>query len=878
MALFTRVRAFLQRRRVARELDDELAFHIEMETDANVSRGLPPDEARRQALADFGDVTRTREAVLGVRSLALDSLWQDLRSAARGLNGARGFTFAAAGMLALAIGIVTAMFTIVDALVLRPVPFRDAEQLAQVRMNPDWGGPSQGLTPAVLQAWQESPAFDSVEWARSETALLEAGDTVIARGMATVTPGIFGLLGGVRPLHGRLFDASDGEAGRRDQIIVSETLWRSQFGGDPALVGQPITVDDERLTVVGILPAAFRFPASDTVLWRPVDPAGAPDELISAYARFARGIPRQDAERLATEAARQANAENAERRLWVSPLASGLRDEYSSRAIVLLAGGVLLVFLVLCGNVCGLLLARLTARRGEFGVRAVFGAARGRLMRQAFVESGVLGVIGAAAGAGIAWVLVSVAEALIPPSLLTQTLNPLHLDGRALAATSIAALAATLATGLVPAWLGTRVDIAGSLRRLDPGGTKAPGARALGRGLLVAEVALACMLLVCATLLARSFVNLTSADRGLDTTGITTLWLSLTAIDSEDTALREAIARSLEDELRAIPGVQQVAWSYGLPPRGGTTNVGDWVSDVPGASPMRLRPEHYRVSPEFFALYGIPIIRGRNLVPSDQYTDVIVSERLAQALWQGADPIGRTYRFAREYYRIDEGGPRAELGDEQIYRVVGLAREIRFPAVSDPLGFDADVPQLYSLYTPAPTPMISLRCEPACDIAVIRHRLASTHPIVSVQRARPAEADYAAALVRPRAAATLALAFAVVALLAAATGLFSVLSYTVNRRRREFGIRVALGASPAQIRSIVFRDGLAVTIAGLVLGSLLAALLARVLSALQYGVTAGDPISIAIVVGMIGLTAIAAMWRPAQMAGHIEPARLLRQE
>ena len=399
----------------------------------------------------------------------------------------------------------------------------------------------------------------------------------------------------------------------------------------------------------------------------------------------------------------------------------------------------------------------------------------------------------------------------------------------------------------------------------------------LGRGLLIAEVALACTLLVGATLLTRSFVNLTSAERGLDTAGVTVLYLNLSEVgDSGDDARFEVLLQTIEDELRAFPGVQQVASSYGLPPRGGGGGVGEWTADLPGASPIRMEVSHYRVSPDFFSLYGIPITRGRNLSRSDPYTDVIVSETLAETLWPGADPVGRTYRFAQEFGRIENGEARTELAEAQVYRVVGLAREIHYPAVSSPRGYDG--PELYSLYTPFSLPMVSLRCEPVCEIPVIRHRLASAFPAVGVQSAWYAESYYAAALVRPRVAATLALVFAAVAILAAATGLFSVLSYTVNSRRREFGIRVALGASPAEIRRVVFRDGLAVTLVGLIAGAIIALLLARVLSALLFEVSAFDPLSFLVVLAAIGLTAILAVWRPASIAGHVDPVRLLRTE
>jgi predicted permease len=856
-SLMTTVRGLWQRRRAHGELDDELAFHVEQETDANIARGMTPDEARIAALRAFGGITQAKEMVRDVRTLPIESIWQDVRHAARVLGARPRFTLATAGMLALAIGLTTAMFTLVDALIVRPVPFRDPDRLAHVLMGTDRGGRTI-VAPAVVRAWRESPAFAAAESASSDTALIEVAGTVVERDVATVTPGLFDMLGGVRPLHGRLFSPTDGRPGQSDRLLVSETAWRALFNADPSLVGQAVIVDGERLTVIGILPAEFRFPSAKTVFWRPTDLGGA-EEWAVAYVRFAPGVPREDALRLATTAARDADATNAtlNLRARVYPVA-GLADDYTRRALPLLMGAVLLVFLVLCGNVSSLLLARLTARRREFGMRAALGAARGRLMRQALIESAVLGTVGLIIGAGMAWALVAIARALLPEPLLLQTLNPLNLDARALSATSLAGLSATLAAGLVPAWLGTSVDAGDSLRVVDRSKTEPRSTRALSRALLIVEVALACTLLVGATLLTRSFVNIARADRGLDTTNVTTLWLALPAVAAKDVTARALLARNVDDTLRQLPGVRALAWSYGLPPGGGMWSHGEWISDLRGAPAVNMDVARYNVSQEFFALYGIPILKGRSFAPSDDYATVIVSERFAAALWPAADPIGRTFRFGKEQFRV-----------------VGLAREIHYPSI-DAL---RDGPEFYHPYQPASTPMVSLRCDPACPPpAVIRHRLASAHPTVRVQDAAPIELDYAAEIARPKAAAALAGTFAVIGVIAAAGGLYGVLSYAVGRRRREFGIRAALGASRGEIRRVVLRDAAVVATSGVAIGALFAAVLARAVSSLQYGVTPGDPLSWSLVLGMIALTTGVASWGPAAAAATLDPLVLLRED
>ncbi len=872
---FRRLRARLKYRRFNAELKDELDVHRAMAEDELRVSGGAPDDVQRQAARQIGNVTLARESARGVWLAPwLESVWQDVRHAVQTLAMHRGFTVTAAAMLALGIGITTAMFTVVDALVFRPAPFREPDQLALVLTGNERGVRDSVVPAAIAKAWRESGAFEVVESARPWSGLLEAGDTVVERRMAAVTPGVFDMLGNVRPLHGRLFHEAEGQAGQADRVLISEAIWRTLYGADPALVGASITVDGERLTVVGVLAADFRFPEATTVLWRPADLNQA-GESARPYVRFASGIPRDDALRIATDAARavDARARQVNALALASPVA-GLSDDYSTRAVPLLAGGVALVFLVLCANVSSLLLARLTTRRREFSMRAALGASRARLLRQALIESVALGTLSVAGGIGVAWALVSIARAFLPEPILQQTLNPLNIDGRGLLASSAAGLIATMAAGLLPAWLSTRADAGESLRVSGRSGTEPRGARVLTRTLLVTEVALACTLFVGAALLMRSFVNLANADKGLDTVGVTTAWLVLPTIESDpddETTIRAALARSIEDDLRHLPGVQRLAWSYGIPPEGGFQDDGTWIADEPGAVAASMHLNHYVVSSEFFPVYRIPILKGRSFNTSDGFRDVVVGEHFARALWQDVDPVGRTFRNAAQVQKST-----MQPGPQATYRVIGVARELRYPSIDSNSGFDG--PEIYHPYTPAGTPMVSLRCEPTCDTAAIRHRLASTHSAVRVQRATITAERYAREIVRPRASAALAVTFAAIAIAAAAGGLLSVLSYAVSRRRREFGIRLALGASPGQIHRTVLRDGLVVAASGLAIGSILAAATARAITSLQYGVTSADPLSWATVLGAIAATAVVASWGPARAAARVDPAVLLREE
>jgi len=801
---------------------------------------------------------------------------RDLASAFRQVRRNPALSALAIATLALGIGLSTAMFTIVDALLLRPLPFPDPEQLSRVCLCPERGGGSMVVPPAVLPAWRDSPAFTAVEAYTRGTSVIELEDDELAVTSARVTPGLFGMLG-VRPELGRLFTADEGAAGADDRVLLAEDLWRRAFGADPGLVGRRIIVDGHSLLVVGIL-ADFRFPQWDTLIWMPIDYAAPGASVASATAmpivRWAPGVPEDDARRLAMEAALAADPslEFDPRRVGVVRFVRPFRlieepDDYYGRAGPLLGGGVALVFLLLCANVSGLLLVAFTARRHQFGICSALGASRFRLLRQALLESAVLSALGALVGVGLAWSLVSAAHGFLPPTLVQRSLNPVGLDARALAAASAAGLVATLAAGLLPALVATGRDPVASLRS-GGAGTETRTGRMTTRALLVTEVAMACALLIGATLLVRSFVNIAGADRGLDARGVmtVTVWFPEPEADAEEEAPEPAVRLSLinaiEEEVRALPNVRDVALSFGMPPDDGGFWFGDgWRPDSANADPLDLgMVDYYEVSGEFFRFYGIELLAGRAFRPGDTVNDVIVGERLAALLWPSADPVGRSFQF-----------------DDRSYRVIGLATEIHYPS----LEANTDNPELYQHFFAAERRglMMSLRCAGACpDAARLSERIRAVGGAIQTVRTGLLEDQYQQQLARPRAAAALGSAFAMIAVLVAMGGLFSVLAYAVSRRRREFGIRVALGAGKRDLARLVQRDGISVATVGLLVGSAGAWAVQRVLAAFQYGVTLTDPLNWLVVAGVIFAATLLASWRPAARAGRVDPAELLRQE
>lgn len=843
------------------DLNEEFMARVRKDG-ASAARGWYWRHAARSVLPALRRRRRTSVPAPKPR-ISIDSLRYDARSALRHFVH-RPWSFAAAvGLLGVAIGLTTAMFTIVDALVLRPAPFADVDRLAKLNMRFERGGPL--TTPlAVFNAWRRSGAFTAVEGAQTSDALVRTDAGMVTRSVARITPGLLELAGGVRPVRGRLFTPSDGGPGD-DHVLISEETWHTLYGGDPAIVGRQITIDRKPVVVVGILPSDFRFPAWNTTIWRASRFDANQNDRVLVYVRFPPGVPRQDALRVATATAIEADPRYA-RMLADAGSVAGTLDQDYARALPLLSGGVVFLFLVLCANVSSLLLSGFTSRAAEFSTRAALGASRGRLVREAFMESAVCGAGGVILGFAIGGGLVALARAFLPATAVLHSLNPLDLDARALAATSIVGILATLAAGVLPAVIATRVDAGRALQLAGRGGTESPRARFTTRALLVGQIAVTCTLLIGAAVLVRSFVNLATADRGLDTRNTLYANVALTDPIFATTESRVAVSRVLRDAIDALPDVAATAWSYGRPPGGSVTRRGTWTSDGPNPVSTELAAHQYFVEPDYFALYNIPILRGRLFSSSDATNAVVVSERLARVLWADTDPVGRRFTYQ---------DPEGREGRVQ-FEAVGLASEIRYPS----LDRENDIPQFYSLQRAgSPVVFLNVRCRIRCPPAeALRERLLEAHPRIVVQRVGRVEATYLSELALPRLAATLAFVFAATALVAASAGLFSLLSHGVARRRREFGIRSALGASPSAIRRLVWRDGLTVSLIGLGLGTVASLLLSRGIAALLYDVSPTDPLSWSIVACVLALTIAVASWPPAREAVRANAVTLLREE
>lgn len=800
----------------------------------------------------------------------------DVRRAWTRLRRGHATFMLAVVMLALAVGITTAMFTVVDALMLRPVPFRDADTLSAVVSSVEGGrGFMPFGPPALLRAWRESGAFSAVEGVIQWPVVLEGGQGLISQAGARISPGMLRMLG-VRPLHGRAFAEGEGRAGSDDRLLISEEVWDRVYARDPQIIGKRIQVSGTPMEVIGVMPKGFRFPYSRTQAWMPANfdsTASAYEKSrVMVFARLAPGVPAEDATKRADIAAHASGALARDRGTLLRPIAAGMVDAYSRRAVTALAVGVALVFLVLCFNAMNLMLTRFSARQREFGVLSALGASRGRLFREALAETALMGVAATVMAWLLAHGLVALAIRYLPDVFLSNTLAPIAVSTRTLAATSMLALSALAIAGIAPAWLATRVDAAESLRVVVRG-TEVKSRRRLSRALLVGEVALATTLLAGAALLTRTFVNLVHADRGLNAEGVITAWVSLPEFAFGERAGRLAFASTLEERLRHLPGVTQVSLSNGVPPGAGVIYFGEIRVQDPEPREIELRELNiYNVTPRFFDLFGIRLRSGTTFSEPARGDEVIVGERLARTLWPDGQALGRTFTVGT---------------GKLVHRVVGVVDEIRTPSL-DPR---VDVPEMYRPLAvdregrvehsalASGEIFVALRCDAACPpLPAVADAVRSISAQVLIPRLGFMDEAYLKELARPRAAAALAVVFGIVAVLACAGGLFGVLNASVASRRREFGIRVALGIEPARLRRLVMTDAAGLAAAGLAIGSLGGWILGQSLSAVSYGVQATDVPSWAGVCATLGLALLAAAWRPATEATRVDPVALLRQE
>jgi predicted permease len=873
------------------EVDEELAFHLDMRTDALVREGMDREAARARARREFGNLDEARRSMLDAdartegrrrRAEWLDELRQDVRFAVRALRRGPGFTLAAALTLALGIGASTAMFSVLNGVLLRDLPVRDQDEIVVLWTEaPARASEHLPVMHREMAAFRESSrTLSSVAGVMYQGALeqvlTEAGSALTVN--ATWVTGNFLPVLGVAPVHGRTLLPADDVPGAAPVMVIGYGFWQRHFGGDPAAVGRTFEMNGKRFSVVGILPRGFEYPRGAEV-WVPAIPdfpatleANAHPAQVIVFDLVGRLAPGSTPEEARDEYAAFQRAGDPQRppamrgmRPVVTPLPELITGD-ARAALWTSAAAVGLLLLIACANVANLLLIRGSARTQELAVRSALGASKGRLVRQLLAESGVLAIAGGALGIALAVAGVRLLAASAPPELPRREM--IAVDGRVLLFALAATAAAALLSGLLPALLAAAGELSVWLR----GGHRATsrGGRALRHGLVIGQVSLAILVVAGAGLLVRSLVVLQNVELGFDHERLVVVQTSFPPGLLPERAAQVALQEEMVARVGAIPGVAGAA----AMPKPPFSAEGGWsamytgegqTAEAQAANPM-VNLEV--VGPGYFRTLQIPIRRGRPFGEQDRddAPDVaILSESAARQAWPGEDPVGKRVRL---------GGPGAP---GEWATVVGVVAETRYRELTSAQP---------TLYLPirqfgGPVPMtlaVRTRSDPASIVPQIRGTLQQIHPALLVAGGGSMRQLLAAPLARPRFSTFLLGTFAAATLLLTAVGLYGAIAATVRGRTREFGIRLALGARADELRGLVVRQGMWLAFWGCLVGVAGALAGTRLLRSLLYEVSPTDPATFAVVIGVILATAALASYLPARRASRVDPVNTLRAE
>ena len=874
--------SWFARKKWEQDASDELRFHIEQQTGANIAAGMAPEEARREAALQFGAVEGVKEDCREQRrGFWLETIAADARYAFRMMRKNPGFAAIAILTLALGIGANTAIFSVVYAVLLKPLPYADPSQLVLVtEAKPQEGVELTGTSYPNFEDWRaQNNVF-------SELAADQAHDlTVTGRGepfvvnTTVVTPEIFALLE-AQPLLGRTFVPGDGKRGAAPVVILSENIWRSRFGADPKIVGSSVSLDKRSFTILGIMRSGFRAPtlSRNQDIWIPL----VDDPLFGTWmarrgGHWARVIGRlkpgvsmaqaqADMEAIAGRLGKDFPEENAGWTIRVQPLQKAMVGDVKPALLVLL-GAVALVLLIACANIANLLLARATSRAKEMSVRIALGAGRGRIVRQLLTESAALGLLGGAAGILVAYWGVQSLRSFLPAEM--AQMKAIRVDGWVLAFALFLSVAASLVFGLAPALFAAGSDLQKTLRE-GAGRGGASGSRQKARSILAAaEIAVAMVLLVGAGLLVRSFISLTAVSPGFRTERLMKAEVSLPQFEYSTPAQWNAFANDLLARIQAEPGMRDSAIAIPLPLADGNVNLGFEIEGVAAAPSTNTRAADYvAASPEYFRVMGVPLLRGREFSRADVASTprvAIISEAMARTYFPNEDPIGRRIIFG---FPPDGDAPREIVGIVGDVRDVGLRQE---PAA-----------MMYVPYAQAPfwgavvVTRSSLSLSSFAD-AVRRdaNAIDKDLPVTDIA-AMPDVVN--ASVAQPRFQTVLLGLFGALALILAAVGIYGVISFSVAQRTHEMGIRMSLGAQPAQVLRLVMGQGARMALVGIALGAAAALGLTRLMRSLLFGVSAADPLTFAAVAILLVAVALAACYVPARRAMRVDPMTALRHE
>jgi len=862
------------------ELDAELESHLRMAIEDRMARGESRDAAERAARREFGNVTHVKQVTREMRGLWLERLVQDVRYGARALRRTPAFTIVAVLTLALAIGANSAVFTMVNSVLLKPLPFRDPERLflaSYVPIDLPFEVPPGLTNRAWLDYRQHARAFESLTtYMRMQKTLSGGGgsgasDAATVNG-ARVNASFFAVLG-VSPILGRAFVREEELADRNTVAIISDRLWRDRFGRDPRAIGTRIALDGVPYTVVGVMPAGFNFP-SRSEIWTPLTlTLGKGDFLLMTVLGRLRDHVTVDQARaelktIMTERPRDNQDDNWRGLPAVLPLKDVITGKVA-KSLLIFSGAVAFVLLIACVNVANLLLIRAATRRREMAVRVALGASRARIARQLLTESLLVGVAGGAIGIAAAQIGVRTLVAIAPAGRIPR-LEEVHVDVWVLVFTIVLSLATSIIFGLVPALQSAR---------RPPGEALAHSGRMVGatqgrlRGALVAaEVALALVLLTGAGLMIKSFTHMLGVDKGYDPSRVTRMAVDLHYERYHDSAPKRAFHSAMLEKLAGIPGVRRVA-AVSYAPMGEAMDgtIGNFVVDGPTPLPKGYDVDKVLVSPGYFATLGIRLLHGRDVTGSDGGSApavAIVSETVARRVWPNADAVGKRISMS------DHPGPNDWLtvigvvNDVVADRSLGKRSTVYLPYLQ-PSSF----PWLLSQMT------YVVRSDGGVNVApAMRAALKEVDAAVPPQQLQTMDDAMLEVVAEPLFQTRLLTVFSMLALLLAVIGTYGVLAYDVTERTREIALRLALGATPGAVTLMVLRRTARFALTGAVIGVVASLALTRVLTRSLFEVTPNDPATLVTVVAAILLVALAAGYLPARRASHVDVLTALPQE
>jgi predicted permease len=892
-----RVRALFRRNTVEAELDDELRFHFEQQVEKCIRSGMTSEEARRQARLSIGGIDQVKEECREARGVRhLENFLHDLRYGWRMLGKNPAFTIVAVLTLALGVGANTAIFSIVNAVLLRSLPYRDPDRLVRVFFNE----PGVGLRdvrfskPELDDLQTRAGVFEDV------TPIFEGSENLTGAGQPERVEGVNGSFSyfsmlGVIPQIGRLFGPQDFVPGFATEAVISDGLWRRAYGADPNVLGRTIRIDNDPITIIGVLPPGFRHPgpttSGDAEVFCAAGFSGEPFPqpmrgtrvLVSAIGRLKPGLTLAQAQArltaMAVQLRRDFPADYSPQSQWtveIQPLQETLVGKVRPMLLVLL-GAVILIGFIVSLNIANLLLARASGRHQEMAVRLALGASRGRVVRQLLTESMLLSLIGGAAGIAIAVGTLGFILRFVPSNV--PRLNEVRIDRVVLAFALLISILTGLVFGLAPALHSAKVALSSAMREGGRGSGYSTKTGRLRDVLIVSELAFAVVLMVGAGLLLRTLGDLLRENPGFNPTQVVTAntWLGNPNDPKTDPysgiSGKAAFSRELLRRIKAMPGVELAAITSALPTTninpnavGGLANENLAIEDRPVESSQDLHAERIRISPEYFKVLQATLLRGRSFTEADEDGKplvAIIDESTAHKYWPDRDPLGRRLRIGNN-------------PSKPWTTVVGIVKDIK----SDGLDIDG-VPHIYVSTYQDPSRQVNMVLRTSLPTALleprIRQEIQTIDPSLPVFHVSSMNDILDRSLASRRFSADLVGGFAGVALVLASIGVYGLLSFMVGQRSREIGLRIALGARPADILKLIVTKGVILAGVGIIAGVILSASTASMMASLLYGVRPHDPAVFVVVPLLLFLVAVLASYVPAWRATKVDSITTLRE-